>query len=522
MVDAGPIIDLDAGSDGGTQPPFDAGTPDAGTFDSGVVVVDSGVRIDAGMTVDAGLFPPFRTCAPPGTRRLVKGGVSGPTSAPTSCQKPVGSSSLKPGPKLSLGTHRVNETLTFNVPPSVGGLTVVQQAVNATSTVTVSSRVLPNASAPHLLTMPSGMVLFDDTVPPPFDGEQAFVWYQAPSDVTGVLTIPATTPTFRLLNGGTLPTGDWSVTVNDYAAECANIPGLCTAGASDAGVYTVEVLLRRGPVPSTGTIDLAFYLVTLNLTATDAMTDLDVKRMLDTLATIYGRAGLCLGTVTFYDVPGWARVKYATGVKADEGEACDDLNQMFTLSKSGENTLNIFFVDSIGQSSGGSTTIVGVDGAIPGPSSVGGTVKSGAVVNIASLKSSSLCRDDINVTLCGPDEVAYITAHEGGHWLGLYHTTEHNGLSYDPLSDSPKCTCSTTCVSVGQAARCCDFNTFTFPNGQPCTDPITSITGDACHSTSRPECAGADHLMFWVIDSNSVGRFSDEQSAVMRANPLVQ
>jgi hypothetical protein len=29
-------------------------------------------------------------------------------------------------------------------------------------------------------------------------------------------------------------------------------------------------------------------------------------------------------------------------------------------------------------------------------------------------------------------------------------------------------------------------------------------------------------LMFWIIDTHSVGNFSAEQSAVVRANPVVQ
>ncbi len=512
LIDAGTPA-IDAG-----QPPIviDSGVRDAGTpvQDSGVVVIDAGVP-------DAG-YPAFRTCTPPGTRRLLNGGVVGPTTAPTSCQKPVRASSLTGIQKISLGTHPVNEAVTFTVPPSTGSLTVLQQAVTATDSISINSVPRPNAAAPHLLTTPAGYLLFDDTLPAPINGETANIWFQAPSEVTGAISLPATTAGFSVLNAGVLPAGEWSVTVNDYAAECAGNASLCTSGGNTTGTYDVTVLLRRGPVPSTGTIDIAFYLVSLDLNATDAMTDLNVKRMLDTLATIYARAGLCLGTVTFYDAPGWAKVKYSSGVNADETEACGDLNQMFTLSKSGENTLNLFLVDDIIQSAGGGGTILGIDGAIPGPSSVGGTVKSGAVVNISSLSSSTFCSDTFNPMLCGPDQVAYISAHEGGHWLGLYHTTETNGLLYDPLADSPRCVCSTECVSPALAAKCCDFNTGEYPNGQPCTDTLTRMSGSVCNSTTKPQCAGANHLMFWVIDETSVGHFSAEQSAVVRANPLVQ
>ena len=527
MIDSGAMEPVDSGTvvvDAGPGVMVDAGKP---VVDAGQPVVDAGKPIvDAGQpTVDAGTFPSFRTCTPPGTRRVLNGGLVGPATAPSGCQKPVQPSALQGVQKISFGTHKVNDVLTFNVPPSVGGLCIVQQAVSATSTVSVQGQTTPNASIPNLLKTPGGLVLFDDNNPnPPTEGPSTYIWFQAPSEVTGVVTIPATTKALSLLTGGSLPSGTWSVTVNDYAAECAGgSASLCTGGATTANTYDVSVLLRRGPVPSTGTVDLAFYLVSSSLTATTALTDANFKRMLDTLATIYGRAGLCLGDVTLYDVPAWAKAKYATGVDATATGACDGLDQMFTLSKPGDNTLNFFMVDDIAQAGSGSGgTIVGIDGAIPGPSSVGGTVKSGAVVNISDLSFTGLCTSAINPAKCGPDQVAYITAHEGGHWLGLYHTTESSGGAWDPLDDSPKCTCNTTCLSTTAAANCCDPATNKYPDGTPCTGAVTSMSGSVCNSTTKPSCQGADSLMFWVIDQTSVGIFSAQQAAVMRANPVVQ
>jgi hypothetical protein len=36
--------------------------------------------------------------------------------------------------------------------------------------------------------------------------------------------------------------------------------------------------------------------------------------MIQTLGQIYAGAGLCLGSVTAFDVPSWARTKYGSGL----------------------------------------------------------------------------------------------------------------------------------------------------------------------------------------------------------------
>jgi hypothetical protein len=40
--------------------------------------------------------------------------------------------------------------------------------------------------------------------------------------------------------------------------------------------------------------------------------------------------------------------------------------------------------------------------------------------------------------------------------------------------------------------------------------------------TASATCGGGDNLMFWLLDSGSLGTLSCEQSAVMRSNPAVQ
>jgi hypothetical protein len=169
--------------------------------------------------------------------------------------------------------------------------------------------------------------------------------------------------------------------------------------------------------------------------------------------------------------------------------------------------MNLFLVQGLRDASSGGGQIVGIDGTIPGPSSLNGTVSSGAVVSASDLFGpQQACNPAaVNIAGCGPDRVAYIAAHETGHFLGLFHTTEQEGADFDPLTDTPKCPC-TTCSSA--PANC------TLP-GAP------FMAADRC--VSPPSCGGGNNLMFWILQSGiSSGYLSSQQAQVMRLNPLVQ
>jgi hypothetical protein len=461
----------------------------------------------------------------------VNGGVAGPAAAPVGCQKPVQPSVLPAARVLALGTHTVGEVLRFDVPAGTRGLSIVSQAVSGVvDTITLGTGAqafaVPNTVVPTRLLTPGGAVLYDDSAQPPDAGATAAVWYQGVSQSTGSLTLPNTTAALATSRQG-YPAGIWSVTVNDYARECLATPG-CTGGSA-AGRYDVTVLTRP-ELFTTGTVDLAFYLVTSALTAQQALTDSHVARYLTTLGLLLSRAGLCLGTITFFDVPAWARSRYATGVQADQLGPCDPLKQLFTLSRPG-NALHVFLVDAITQSSSGAGdagVVVGLDGTIPGPASFGGTVQSGVVVNFSDHAAGSGCSGPPNYgggspggLACGADVTAYITAHECGHFLGLYHTTEATGGLEDPLTDTASCGCSAACgVSQAALACCYDPRTGVFAGSCPSHQP-TFLFSASCRR-NQTTCGGADSLMFWLLDPDSTGTFTDQQAQVVRANPAVR
>jgi hypothetical protein len=277
------------------------------------------------------------------------------------------------------------------------------------------------------------------------------------------------------------------------------------------------VLLKPGLPSATGTVNLAFYFVGASMApAASQKTSPAFNRMLQTLGQFYASAGMCLGTVTLYDVQPWAKQKYGGLINADDQSVCGDLSQIFTLSAPGDQ-INFFFVEGFKSATGGNLTVVGIDGTIPGPSAVGGTVNSGASANGTDL-NAGVCGGPIDIHNCGADEVAYIVAHEGGHFMGLYHTTEQTGDSFDSISDTPICPC-VSCVAQSQQGACAAKNP---SNAQP-----TLVRNESCLTPNgTPQCGGGSNLMFWLIPNsfnpNPQAVFTPHQAQVMRSNLVVR
>ena len=461
------------------------------------------------------------------------GAVAGPPTRPppttSDCVLPVRAASY-PGAQLQeLGAWDVGKQLTFQVPPGTVGFSIVSQELDgsAPNDVTLTD---PNQPSSPPVTIPNSVVptdvlapgtatkFFDDFVAVP-DPAAALAYYGGFTPAQGAFTVPNTTPSLELVRtAGQLPPGTWSFTVNDFARECPSYAG-CSV-ASGTGRYDLKVLTKPGPLASTGALDVELYLVlgpkapgdpgTSSRTAAALVGDPQLARYVSDLATILGRAGVCLGTVTLHDVPDWAIQDYAQ-VNVDSTGPCDPLSQLFALAVD-KNAVHLFMVDALVTSTlSGQFTLLGLDGSIPGPSGVPATVNSGAALlfeGFGQERSAGACTTGaFDLDACGTDFVAYVSAHEAGHWLGLYHTTEQDGSLFDPLTDTATCACS-RCVPLTKRTSCGTSN--------------ASVTAASCQAKGAT-CGGGSNLMFWLLEPPySQGTLSPQQGEVVRANPAIR
>jgi hypothetical protein len=235
--------------------------------------------------------------------------------------------------------------------------------------------------------------------------------------------------------------------------------------SEEAVTATCNGVFRTQAVEST-LIDLNFVFVGVDGVAPglNAATGEDTMvAVVDELTAMWSTGDITINTISYSDFDG--DVEKYTVVDGDE-----ELGNLLRTVPTSDRTVTFFFVQDITDDDG--ATILGLAGGPPGAAAVGSTSKSGVVVNVASFASD-------------PAEIARIIAHEGGHFLGLFHTTEKDGSQTDPLGDTPECS--------------------------------NDADSNGTLSTSECEGTGADNLMWWASSADSTQMSGDQGWVVARS-----
>ena len=315
------------------------------------------------------------------------------------------------------------------------------------------------------VTSPSGTVVYDFFAEPVISTNRTDA-----TDGLYTLLVP-TNPAV------TVEEGDWVIK-------------LLSDGSFDA---SMKAVIKNEPAKDF-LLDLNLYFVGLDgLDGTSAQGDAGFQAILSSIGSMYGQAGFNIRAINYFNITGSDADTY--GVIDSDAE----LAGLFKLSPSESNiSLNLFLVSDIAIGGGG-FTILGLAGGVPGPPVLQGTSRSGVAVNMGSYLAAVASGDQTMIDEA-VGELEIIMAHESGHFLGLYHTVERNGVALDsggtnihgedPLSDT---------------AACADAS-----------------DADADGVLDPSECAGqgAENLMFWS-PANDSRTLTGQQGKIMLANPLV-
>jgi hypothetical protein len=213
--------------------------------------------------------------------------------------------------------------------------------------------------------------------------------------------------------GWQLAPGEYSFRVRATPADSENVSGDGTT------VAVLATLRTNASVEVEHRLDLNFvYLPHCNLSADIAQSSPRFAEFLGKVDLWLAPLGIQLGRVTHVDLHRTDFDVIATWAEAGE---------MFRTSAwlGRPRALNVYCVQAFEPPL---NPVVGLAGGIPGPVK-NGTRDSGIAIRTESFFTCSDCLDGF----------ASLMAHEIGHYLGFYHTTEADLAHWDPILDTPEC-----------------------------------------------------------------------------------
>ena len=247
-------------------------------------------------------------------------------------------------------------------------------------------------------------------------------------------------------------------------------------GAGNGGNLDCGAVIRAGAgesVGETATLLVEVVFVGIDLDAASAPDDAEWNRVMDQFESEWDSAGLAVSTI-YKDFSGNLDRFSVVDVTVDDFSEFNDL--LRTANPDDPRSITFFVVEEIANNSSGGATILGLAAGPPGLATLSGTSKSGVVVSGIDFRDN-------------PEDVGKIMAHEGGHFLGLFHTTERDGSVTDPLGDTPECS--------------------------------NDANGDGTLQSGECDGSGTQNMMWWTL-TEGTATMSADQGWVVRRNPVAQ
>jgi hypothetical protein len=177
---------------------------------------------------------------------------------------------------------------------------------------------------------------------------------------------------------------------------------------------TLHLVTRRGPDVDTA-MDINVFVVGETVIA-----EADITAALTHMDEVYQGGGSArLGDVSI------SALDWPNAYVDMEGQEIDDLRAATTSDR--PTAMNVLFVQDFTE-----TGWLGFAAGIPGPNGVPATAASGVIVSV----DTHLDGDGVTVLT---DLMGETMAHEFGHQLGLFHTTEDTGTEFDGITDTAEC-----------------------------------------------------------------------------------
>lgn len=261
----------------------------------------------------------------------------------------------------------------------------------------------------------------------------------------------------------------------------------------------VRIVTRRKESTREGTLDLnLFYVSGSGATASN---DADVQAAVDEMYELLDGVGVQRGVVQVFEVPDSTYASFNT----EDLEGYADFGAYAKVAPN-QRAANVFFVRDLstrGPEGGSTGVLLGVSSGIPGALGLGQSSHPGVFINYGA--------HELEGSRIDPSFMGRTIAHEVGHLLGLFHTTEAvtvaGRTTHDLITDTPECPASADVLTDEEleAKKAAEKNKEPF---------ISILTADECKPYD------ATNMMFWQSSDNM--RFTSGQGYVLRRSVVVK